>query len=130
MAGLPVVFKLTTVAVTAEGDDGIGPAYGPKHPGALEATADDGFAARFDDSGTHEEVLPPKSGIAHTFGVGGKIIRLASRPFSGLGVGRGERAQAAHQGFDPPAIQLLFLLPRPASPVAVVGGPKLSGQSP
>src|SRR5438874_866081 len=71
MAGLPVVFKFTAAAIAAERDDGVGPAHRPKHPRALEATADDGFAARFDDSGTHEEMLPPKSGIAHAFGVGG-----------------------------------------------------------
>src|SRR5207245_10622464 len=125
MAGLPVVFKFTAAAIAAERDDGVGPAHRPKHPRALEATADDGFAARFDDSGTHEEMLPPKSGIAHAFGVGGKIIRFASRPFSRLGVGRGQRAQVAHQGFDPPAIQFLFLFSRPPSPVAVVSRPEL-----
>src|SRR5437762_739912 len=126
MAGLPVVFKFTAAAIAAERDDGVGPAHRPKHPRALEATADDGFAARFDDSGTHEEMLPPKSGIAHAFGVGGKIIRFASRPFSRLGVGRGQRAQVAHQSAlriacglskDPPQFhfprtRLLALFPR------------------
>ena len=61
-AGLPLVFKFAAPAMAAEGDDGIGSARRPKHTRALEAVADNGFAARFDNPGTDEEVLAPKSG--------------------------------------------------------------------
>ena len=56
-AGLPIVVEFTAVTAATDGDDRIGAANGPEHSGAFEPGADEGFAARFDHSGTHEQSL-------------------------------------------------------------------------
>ena len=52
-ARLPVILEPTTQLTTAKGDNGIGSAYGPEHTGLFEP-AQNRFAARLDDSRTHE----------------------------------------------------------------------------
>src|SRR5260370_11934517 len=75
-AGLPIIVKFTTVAAATDGDNRIGAANGPEHSGAFEPGADEGFAARFDHSGTHEQSLLTELRVTYASGVSLEIVCL------------------------------------------------------
>src|ERR1035441_1013635 len=81
-AGLPVVLKLAIHLAAAEGENGVGPADSPEHPGLFEAHTDYGFAASLYHAGPDKQVLVAELGVAHTFGVLVEIlgqIRIGER---------------------------------------------------
>lgn len=72
---------------TPEGDDGVGAADSPEHAGLFESRTDRGFASGFDDAGADEQMLLAELGVAHSFGVGFKVIRLGAKLFQNVGMG-------------------------------------------
>src|SRR5260221_10637787 len=52
----PKIFEATGENAATQSDDGVGSAHRPAHSRLLEPRADDGAAARFDDTRAHEEL--------------------------------------------------------------------------
>src|SRR6266852_9440830 len=71
---LPVVFKASVELAAAQGDDGVGSAYCPKHAGLFGTGTNDGFATRFNDARANEEVLLAELGITHPCSVPSKVV--------------------------------------------------------
>ena len=69
-SGLPEGLPAAAEFAAAQGDDGVGSAYGPAHAGLLEAVTDDGLAPGLDDTRADEEAAVTKVGVAHAVGVG------------------------------------------------------------
>ena len=83
--------SLAWVAVgvlAAQGGDGGGAAAGPAHAGLLEAGADDGFAAGFDDAGADEHAEFSVVGVSQPAGQDGLSL-LVQRGRGGGAVGLG-----------------------------------------
>src|SRR6267143_946174 len=71
---LPVVFKAAVELAAAQGDDGVGSAYCPKHAGLFGTGTNDGFATRFNNTRPNEEVLLAELGITHPCSVPFKVV--------------------------------------------------------
>src|SRR5712692_6499216 len=96
-AGLPIVVEFTAVTAATDGDDRVGAANGPEHSGAFEPGADEGFAARFDHSGTHEQSLLTELRVTYASGVALEIVGLGLDLLCQFLSFCGPGAQAIHQ---------------------------------
>src|SRR5579863_8934073 len=99
-ARFPVVSEPTAEAGTAQGDNGVGAADSPKHPGSFEADGNHRFAPSFDDAGADEETLSAEIRVTHAVGVALEVVGFGSDElgeFFGVGT---KLAQEVHQGLD------------------------------
>src|SRR5713101_8133436 len=96
-AGLPIVVEFTAMTAATDGDDRVGAANGPEHSGAFEPGADEGFAARFDHSGTHEQSLLTELRVTYASGVALEIVGLGLDLLCQFLSFCGPGAQAIHQ---------------------------------
>ena len=86
-ASLPVVLKRPLRRPHHRGDDGVGTANGPGHAGLLEAGADDGLAAGFDDAKADKQVRVTKLGVAHAFGISLQVGGFDAKLLDDFGIG-------------------------------------------
>src|ERR1017187_6765713 len=96
-AGLPVVLKLAIHLAAAEGENGVGPADSPEHPGLFEAHTDYGFAASLYHAGPDKQVLVAELGVAHTFGVLVEILGLGEDLLGQIRIGDLDGVERADQ---------------------------------
>src|SRR6266404_828382 len=129
-AGLPIVVEFTAVTAATDGDDRIGAANGPEHSGAFEPGADEGLAARFDHSGTHEQSLLTELRVTHARGVALEIVGLRLDVLCQLQPFGAQGAQAIHQWFDLAVIQEMLMTHHPASFGRHIAGIELAAELP
>src|SRR6266851_9295261 len=96
-SGLPIIVEFTTVTAATDSDDCIGAANGPEHSRAFEPGGDEGFATRFDHSGTHEQSLLTELRVTHASGVALEIVGLGLDFLCQFLSFCGQGAQAIHQ---------------------------------
>lgn len=94
--GFPVVLKFATEPIASQSDDGIGAAYGPKHPRLFQPRSDDGFATGLDYTRTNEQVIGAEFGVAHRLRRPGQFLPVGAEGVRGLegGCEEGQRSPA------------------------------------
>src|ERR1019366_4017744 len=129
-AGLPVVLKLAIRLAAAEGENGVGPADSPEHPGLFEAHTDYGFAASLYHAGPDKQVLVAERGVPHTFGVLVEILGLGEDLLGQIRIGDLDGVERADQFLNLARVEVFPLGCDPAPPLRLCTGEQLAGQIP
>ena len=76
---LPEVVESTAGLDATQSEDVFGTGLSPEHARLFAASADDGFTAGFDNTGADKQALTAEFGVAHTIGIGFKVIGRVCR---------------------------------------------------
>ena len=119
---LPVVLKVAIHLAAAEGENGVGAADSPEHPGPFEARADNGLAASLDDARPDKQVLLAELGVAHAFGVLGEILGFGEDLPGQIRIGDWDGTERADQFLNLALVEVVLLDGDPARPLGLVQG--------
>ena len=114
----------------AEGENGVGPADSPEHPGLFEAHTDYGFAASLYHAGPDKQVLVAELGVAHTFGVLVEILGLGEDLLGQIRIGDLDGVERADQFLNLARVEVFPLGCDPALPLRLCPGGTACGPDP